>query len=143
MFREYWNQREKTADSIRAGWFYSRDRYRRDADGRYWYEGRADDMFKVSGLWVSPADVEARLIEHPAVLEAAVVGVQREGFTRAKAYVTTRDPGEATAELADTLREFCAAGLHRYQIPQLVEFVDALPKTATGKIERFKLRGPA
>ena len=87
MLREYWNQPEKTADSIRDGWFYSRDRYRRDEDGRYWCEGRADDMFKVSGLWVSPTDVEARLIEHPAVLEAAVVGVPVGGFTKAKAYV--------------------------------------------------------
>jgi benzoate-CoA ligase family protein len=143
MLREYWNQPEKTADCIRSGWFYSRDRYRRDADGRYWYEGRADDMFKVSGLWVSPADVEARLIEHPAVLEAAVVGVQVDGFTRAKAFVTARDPGRADAELADDLRRFCAARLHRYQVPQLIEFLDALPKTATGKIERYKLRGPA
>ncbi len=92
MLREYWNQPEKTADSIRDGWFYSRDRYRRDEEGRYWCEGRADDMFKVSGLWVSPTDVEARLIEHPAVLEAAVVGVPVEGFTKGKAYVTMRDP---------------------------------------------------
>ena len=91
MLREYWNQPEKTADSIRDGWFYSRDRYRRDEEGCYWCEGRADDMFKVSGLWVSPTDVEARLIEHPAVLEAAVVGVPVGGFTKAKAYVTAVD----------------------------------------------------
>jgi benzoate-CoA ligase family protein len=143
MLREYWNQPEKTANSIRDGWFYSRDRYRRDPEGRYWYEGRADDMFKVSGLWVSPADVEGTLIEHPAVLEAAVVGMRVEGFTKAKAYVTTRDPGEATPNLADELRDFCATKLHRYQVPQLIEFVDSLPKTATGKIERFKLRESA
>jgi benzoate-CoA ligase len=140
MLREYWNQPEKTADCIRDGWFYTRDRYRRDPDGRYWYEGRADDMFKVSGLWVSPADVEAKLIEHPAVLEAAVVGVQVDGFTKAKACVTIRDPGQAGSALVDELREFCAAGLHRYQLPQVIEFVDNLPKTATGKIERYKLR---
>jgi benzoate-CoA ligase family protein len=143
MLREYWNQPERTADCIRDGWFYSRDRYRRDTDGRYWYEGRADDMFKVSGLWVSPADVEARLIEHPAVLEAAVVGAQVEGFTKAKAFVAARDPGQVGDGLADELREFCAARLHRYQVPQLVEFVDSLPKTATGKIERYKLRARA
>jgi benzoate-CoA ligase family protein len=140
MLREYWNQPEKTADCIRNGWFYTRDRYRRGPDGRYWYEGRADDMFKVSGLWVSPADVEARLIEHRAVLEAAVVGVHVEGFTKAKAFVTARDPGKASPELADDLREHCAAKLHRYEVPQLIEFVDSLPKTATGKIERYKLR---
>jgi benzoate-CoA ligase family protein len=142
MLREYWNQPEKTADSIRDGWFYSRDRYRRDEDSCYWCEGRADDMFKVSGLWVSPTDVEARLIEHPAVLEAAVVGVQVDGFTRAKAFVTTVEPGGPGAELADELREFCAAALHRYQVPQLLEFLPDLPKTATGKIERYKLRSP-
>jgi benzoate-CoA ligase family protein len=140
MLREYWGQPAKTADSIRDGWFYSRDRYRRDPDGRYWYEGRADDMFKVSGLWVSPADVESRLIEHAAVLEAAVVGVQVEGFTQAKAYVTTRAQSASSDELAGQLREFCSARLHRYQVPQLIEFVDSLPKTATGKIERYKLR---
>jgi benzoate-CoA ligase len=143
MLREYWNQPQKTADCIRDGWFYSRDRYRRDEDGRYWYEGRADDMFKVSGLWVSPADVEARLIEHPAVLEAAVVGAQLEGFTKGKAYVALRDSSQASDTLGDELRDFCAAGLHRYQVPQLIEFVAGLPKTATGKIERYKLRGPA
>jgi acyl-coenzyme A synthetase/AMP-(fatty) acid ligase len=142
MLREYWNQPARTADSIRDGWFYSRDRYRRDEDGRYWCEGRTDDMFKVSGLWVSPADVEAKLIEHPAVLEAAVVGVAVEGLTKAKAYVTVRDESPARPELADELREFCATTLHRYQVPQLIEFVDALPKTATGKIERYKLRAP-
>ncbi|HEU5264505.1 MAG TPA: benzoate-CoA ligase family protein [Gaiellaceae bacterium] len=143
MLREYWNQPEKTADSIRDGWFYSRDRYRRDEEGRYWCEGRADDMFKVSGLWVSPTDVEGRLIEHPAVLEAAVVGVPVEGFTKAKAYVTVRDSGQARAGLEDELRQFCGAKLHRYQVPELIEFVDSLPKTATGKIERYKLRPQA
>ena len=142
MLREYWNQPEKTVDSIRDGWFYSRDRYRRDEQGRYWCEGRADDMFKVRGLWVSPADVEARLIEHPAVLEAAVVGMPVEGFTKGKAYVTVRDPGRSGNELAGELREFCAAKLHRYQVPELIELVDSLPKTATGKIERYKLRPP-
>ena len=143
MLREYWNQPEKTSDSIRDGWFYSRDRYRRDEEGRYWCEGRADDMFKVSGLWVSPTDVEARLIEHSAVLEAAVVGVPVEGFMKGKAYVTVHDPSQAGGGLADELREFCAGGLHRYQVPDVIEFVDGLPKTATGKIERYKLRSAA
>jgi benzoate-CoA ligase family protein len=140
MLREYWNQPEKTADSIRDGWFYSRDRYRRDDQGRYWCEGRADDMFKVSGLWVSPADVEARLIEHPVVLEAAVVGIPVEGFTKGKAYVTVRDADRSGHELEQELRDFCAAKLHRFQVPELIELVDDLPKTATGKIERYKLR---
>ena len=87
MLQEYWRHPEKTFDSVRDGWFYTRDRYRRDDDGYYWCEGRADDMFKVNGLWVSPADVEARLVEHPAVVEAAVIGRQVEGFTKGKASI--------------------------------------------------------
>jgi benzoate-CoA ligase family protein len=140
MFAGYWNQPEKTADCIRDGWFYTRDRYRRDADGNYWYEGRADDMFKVSGLWVSPADVEARLIEHPAVLEAAVVPARMEGLTQAKAFVVRSPSGARGNGLAEELRTFCGERLHRYQVPQLIEFVDDLPKTVTGKIQRYKLR---
>jgi benzoate-CoA ligase family protein len=142
MFAGYWNQPEKTADCIRDGWFYTRDRYRRDADGTYWYEGRADDMFKVSGLWVSPTDVEARLMEHPAVLEAAVVGIPIDGLTKAKAVVVCAGaaPNLPDDQLAAELREFCGERLHRYQVPQVIEFVDSLPKTLTGKILRYKLR---
>jgi acyl-coenzyme A synthetase/AMP-(fatty) acid ligase len=140
MLAGYWNQPEKTADSIRDGWFYSRDRYRRDADGNYWYEGRADDMFKVSGLWVSPIDVEARLIEHPVVLEAAVVAAELEGLTKAKAFVVCEATASRGERLADELRSFCGERLHRYQVPQQFQFVDELPKTVTGKILRFKLR---
>jgi benzoate-CoA ligase family protein len=140
MLAGYWNQPEKTADSIRDGWFYSRDRYRRDAAGSYWYEGRADDMFKVSGLWVSPIDVEARLIEHPAVLEAAVVGAQVERLTKAKAYVVCDPTASHGERLTDELQAFCGERLHRYQVPQLIEFVDDLPKTVTGKILRYRLR---
>jgi benzoate-CoA ligase family protein len=140
MLAGYWNQPEKTADSIRDGWFYSRDRYRRDADGSYWYEGRADDMFKVSGLWVSPIDVEGRLIEHPAVVEAAVVAAGVEGLTKAKAFVVCDAAASPGEPLADTLRAYCGERLHRYQVPQLIEFVDELPKTVTGKILRFRLR---
>jgi benzoate-CoA ligase family protein len=140
MLAGYWNQPEKTADCIRDGWFYTRDRYRRDADGNYWYEGRADDMFKVSGLWVSPADVEARLIEHPRVVEAAVVCASVEGLTKAKAFVVCDVAESPDNGFADELRAFCGEQLHRYQVPQLIEFVDELPKTATGKIQRYKLR---
>jgi benzoate-CoA ligase family protein len=140
MLAGYWNQPEKTADCIREGWFYTRDRYRRDANGTYWYEGRADDMFKVSGLWVSATDVEGRLIEHQAIVEAAVVGVRVEGLTRAKAFVVCGAPILPDDQLADELRAFCSERLHRYQVPQLIEFVDSLPKTVTGKILRYKLR---
>jgi benzoate-CoA ligase family protein len=141
MFAGYWNQPEKTADCIREGWFYTRDRYRRAADGTYSYEGRADDMFKVSGLWVSPTDVEARLIEHHSVVEVAVVGVPEEGLIKAKAFVVCGTSTPPDERLADELRTFCGARLHRYQVPQLIEFVDGLPKTVTGKILRYKLRG--
>jgi benzoate-CoA ligase len=134
-FSEYWGQPERTEELIRDGWFSTRDRYRRAADGHYWYEGRSDDMFKVSGLWVSPAEVEARLIEHPAVVECAVVGAVSDGFTKAKAFVVAREPVDP-----DELRQFCAGKLHRYEVPQLFAFIDDLPKTVTGKIQRFKLR---
>jgi acyl-coenzyme A synthetase/AMP-(fatty) acid ligase len=135
----YWNQPERTAECLREGWFYSRDRYRRDADGHYWYEGRGDDMFKVSGLWVSPAEVEAALMEHPGVHECAVVGASVDGFTKAKAFVVPRKPA-APASLEEDLRAHCGARLHRYQQPQQYVFTDELPKTLTGKIQRFKLR---
>jgi benzoate-CoA ligase family protein len=140
MLAGYWNRAEKTADCIRDGWFYSRDRYRRDADGTYWYEGRADDMFKVSGLWVSPADVEGRLIEHPAVVEAAVVGAFVEGLTKPKAFVVCSAPTVGDERFAEALRIFCGERLHRYQVPHGIEFVDSLPKTVTGKILRYQLR---
>jgi benzoate-CoA ligase family protein len=134
---EYWNQPERTRDCLRDGWFYTRDRYRRDDEGRYWYEGRTDDMFKVSGLWVSPATVEAALLEHPTVAEAAVVATTVEGLHRAKAFVVPADG--STADEAE-LREFCAVRLHGYEVPDVYVFVDDLPKTLTGKIQRFLLR---
>jgi len=140
MFVEYWNQPERTAQLIRDGWFHTRDRYRRDADGNYWYEGRADDMFKVSGLWVSPADVEARLIEHPAVVEAAVVSCMIDGFIKAKAFVVAEPSAAPGDQLNEELREFCCERLHRYQVPTVFAYVESLPKTVTGKIQRFKLR---
>jgi benzoate-CoA ligase len=135
---EYWNQQERTADSLQDGWFYTRDRFRRDGDGRYWYEGRADDMFKVNGLWVSPATVEATLIEHPAVVEAAVVATRVDGLQRGKAVLVLQD-GAGLDEAA--LHAFCSERLHRYEVPDVFAVVDDLPKTMTGKIKRFELRG--
>jgi benzoate-CoA ligase family protein len=140
MFTEYWRQAERTADCIRDGWLFTRDRYRRGADGSFWYEGRADDMFKVSGLWVSPADVEARLIAHPAVVEAAVVATRVDGLVKAKAFVVCDRAASPDEGLAEELRTFCGERLHRYQVPQLIAFLDDLPKTLTGKIQRYKLR---
>jgi acyl-coenzyme A synthetase/AMP-(fatty) acid ligase len=136
----YWNKPEKTKQCLRGDWFFSGDRYRRDSEGYYWYEGRADDMFKVSGLWVSPAEVEGALMEHPSVVEAAAVGVSVDGFTKAKAFVIPRDPASTGESLRQELATFCEKRLHRYEQPQIIEFVDDLPRTVTGKIQRFKLR---
>ena len=138
----YWHQQEKTRHSVRGEWFFTGDRYRLDADGFYWYEGRTDDMMKVSGLWVSPVEIEGTLLEHPGVYEAAVVGVDVEGLNRIKAFVI-RTPDHAGEDLADELAQWCKSRLARHKFPHLVEFVDDLPKTTTGKIQRFKLRAPA
>jgi benzoate-CoA ligase family protein len=132
----YWHQREKTRHCMRGEWFYSGDRYVRTAEGRFVYQGRADDMIKVGGLWVSPADVEACLVRHPAVSEAAVIGINVDDVSRIKAFVIC--VGEAPD--ADELRGWCKDHLRRYEYPHVVEFVSDFPRTATGKIQRFKLR---
>jgi len=137
---EYWNQPEKTRATIREGWIRTGDKYRVDADGYYWYAGRSDDMLKVSGMWVSPVEIEAALIEHPAVLEAAVVGREDgERLVKPAAYVVLRDAA-GTDALAAELQQFVAQKLAAYKRPRWVEFLPELPKTATGKIQRFKLR---
>ncbi len=136
----YWAQHEKSKRSILGEWFFTGDRYRVDADGYYWHEGRSDDMIKVSGLWVSPIEIESALLEHPAVQESAVVGVSVDGFTRIKAFVITRPDTTGGDALAVELQEHCKSRLQRYQYPHLIEFVTELPKTVTGKIQRYKLR---
>jgi benzoate-CoA ligase family protein len=137
----YWHQRDKTRFSMRGEWFHTGDRYIVHADGHFVYQGRSDDMIKVGGLWVSPADVEGCLVRHPAVSEAAVIGVRVEDVSRIKAFVicgsgTPPDP-EA---LADELRHWCKEHLRRYEYPHVVEFVEDLPRTPTGKVQRYKLR---
>jgi benzoate-CoA ligase family protein len=139
----YWAQHEKTKHSVLGEWFFTGDRYRVDGDGFYWYEGRSDDMIKVSGLWVSPIEIESVLMEHPAVAESAVVGISVDGFTKIKAFVITRGDATAGDALAAELQEHCKKRLQRFQYPHLVEFVQELPKTVTGKIQRYKLREPA
>jgi benzoate-CoA ligase len=136
----YWHQHEKTRRSLQGRWFFSGDRYRRDADGVYWYEGRADDMMKVKGLWVSPIEIENRLIEHDAVREAAVVGVPRDGFTTIIAYVILNEGDRGDDALTAALQTWCKDGLLRYQYPHEITYVDDVPRTATGKVQRFKLR---
>ncbi|HEV2028656.1 MAG TPA: benzoate-CoA ligase family protein [Candidatus Dormibacteraeota bacterium] len=139
----YWAQHEKTKRSVLGEWFFTGDRYRVDDDGFYWYEGRSDDMIKVSGLWVSPIEIESVLMEHAAVAESAVVGISVDGFTKIKAFVITKGDATASDALATELQEHCKKRLQRFQYPHLVEFVQELPKTVTGKIQRYKLREPA
>ena len=134
----YWGNRQKTRDTFQGGWTKSGDKYIRNADGSYTYGGRSDDMLKVSGIYVSPFEVEATLVQHPAVLEAAVIGVpDAEGLTKTKAFVVLKAGAEATdAEL----KAFVKDKLAPYKYPRQIAFVTDLPKTATGKIQRFKLR---
>jgi benzoate-CoA ligase len=139
----YWAQHEKSKRSVLGEWFFTGDRYRMDADGFYWYEGRSDDMIKVSGLWVSPIEIESVLLEHPSVAESAVVGIDVDGFTKIKAFVITKGAAAGDDSLVAELQEHCKSRLQRYQYPHLIDFVPDLPKTATGKIQRYKLREPA
>jgi len=136
----YWAQHEKSKHSILGDWFFTGDRYRIDDDGFYWYEGRSDDMIKVSGLWVSPIEIESALLEHPAVAESAVVGVSVDGFTKIKAFVIAKSDAVTGDALVAQLQEHCKSRLQRFQYPHLIEFVPDLPKTVTGKIQRYKLR---
>ncbi|HMT93435.1 benzoate-CoA ligase family protein [uncultured Thiothrix sp.] len=134
----YWNNRAKTRETFQGTWTKSGDKYLRNPDGTYTYAGRSDDMLKVSGIYVSPFEVEATLIEHPAVLEAAVIGKQdAEGLTKTKAFVVLKEGAETSAE---DLKAFVKDKLAPYKYPRFIEFVKELPKTATGKIQRFKLR---
>ncbi len=137
----YWNQHAKTQQTIQGEWIKTGDKYHLDAEGYYWYDGRSDDMLKVSGAWVSPVQIEAVLMEHPAVLEAAVVARDdAEKLTKPAAFVVLRDGHAGSDALANELCEFVGTKLAGIKKPRWVEFVSALPKTATGKIQRFKLR---
>lgn len=136
----YWNQRSKSRQTFEGGWTRTGDKYTRDAEGRYTYCGRADDMFKVSGIWVSPFEVESALITHPAILEAAVVPeADGEGLLKPKAYVVLKADAK-TDGLHDALKEHVKQAVGPWKYPRWIEVVEALPKTATGKIQRFKLR---
>jgi benzoate-CoA ligase len=137
----YWNNREKSRATFQGGWTKSGDKYRVDKEGVYIYAGRSDDMLKVSGIYVSPVEVEAALITHPAVLEAAVVGREDDDkLTKPAAYVVLKPGLMRTATLGDELRAHVKSQLAPYKYPRWIEFIDELPKTATGKIQRFKLR---
>ena len=137
----YWNNRDKTRDMFQGPWTRSGDKYTIDADGYYVYCGRSDDMLKVGGIYVSPVEVESALITHPAVLEAAVVGrADHEKLVKPQAYVVLKAGHQGSPALADELRQHVKERLAPYKYPRWIEFIDELPKTATGKIQRFKLR---
>jgi len=137
----YWNNREKSADTFRGQWLKSGDKYSCDDDGYYTYAGRSDDMIKVSGQYVSPVEVENTLIQHESVLEAAVIGVpDDEGLVKTTAYVVLRDGVEADSGLERALQQYVKQQLAPFKYPRTIHFLEELPKTATGKIQRFRLR---
>jgi benzoate-CoA ligase family protein len=137
----YWNDRARSLAAFHGPWTRTGDRYTRGADGTWTYGGRADDMLKVGGIWVSPFEVESALAAHPAVLEAAVVGAEdSDGLTKPKAFVVLRDAGAAGPGLVTELQTFVKTTLAPFKYPRWIEILEELPKTATGKILRYKLR---
>jgi benzoate-CoA ligase len=137
----YWNKHEKTKAAFKGEWYVTGDKYHQDDDGHFVYEGRSDDMLKVSGQWVSPAEVEAALIGHAAVLECGVVGMtDKDGLTKPKAFVILKQGHVGDAGLSDELKKFVKDRIAPYKYPRWIEFVPELPKNAAGKIQRYKLR---
>jgi len=137
----YWNQHERTKQTIQGEWVRTGDKYTRDADGYFWYAGRGDDMIKAGGMWVSPAEVEGALVEHPAVVEAGVVGAaDQDELVKPVAFVVLARGHAPGAALEAELQAFVKQRLAHYKYPRWIRFVEELPKTATGKIQRFKLR---
>jgi len=140
----YWTKHERTKDTIEGHWIRTGDKFSRDPDGYYWYAGRADDMLKVGGIWVSPVEIENTLLEHGAVQEAGVIGRRdADDLEKPMAYVVLAAGQQPSAELARELQDFVRSKIAEYKRPRWVEFVEALPKTATGKTQRFKLRQAA
>jgi benzoate-CoA ligase len=137
----YWNNRERSRHTFLGAWTRSGDKYVEDRDGYFTYAGRTDDMLKVSGIYVSPFEVESALMSHESVLEAAVVGqLDEQKLVKPKAYVVVKSGVAASPALISTLQQHVKSRLAPYKYPRWIEFVDELPKTATGKIQRFKLR---
>ncbi len=137
----YWNKHQKTKSTVIGEWINTDDKYYRDKEGFFYYVGRTNDMLKVGGIWVSPIEVEACLIEHPSVLECAVVGApDEENLIKPKAYVVLKPGHAADAKTEKDLKEYVKKTLAHYKYPRWIEFIDELPKTATGKIKRFELR---
>ena len=142
-FDRYWHNQDSTREAFCGRWFRTRDCFRRDGDGRYWYLGRVDDMLKISGMWISANSIETCLAAHPAVAENAVVSVAVGGLNRIKAFVVPHralTPEQQQSTLAE-LRRLSAQELPAGHVPHYFEFVDSLPRTSAGKIQRFELRG--
>jgi benzoate-CoA ligase len=137
----YWNRQALTRERMRGRWFFTGDKYSVDANGYYWYAGRSDDMFRVSGQWVSPIEVEGALIEDPRVLEAAVIAFEEDtGLHTPKAFVVLREGYNASPELTRELQDFVKHRITPYKYPRHIEFLTELPKTSAGKVLRYKLR---
>jgi acyl-coenzyme A synthetase/AMP-(fatty) acid ligase len=138
---QYWNRAERTRQTMLGEWLKTGDMVARDGDGYFRFAGRGDDMLKIGGQWVSPTEVEARLVEHPFVLEAAVVTrADANGLAEPHACVVLENGRVASSSLERELTEWLRAGLAHYKVPRAISFVAELPKTATGKIQRFRLR---
>jgi benzoate-CoA ligase family protein len=138
----YWRRHAKSQQTMRGEWIVTGDLFRVDEEGFYWYEGRADDMMKVAGEWVSPIEIENALIAHPAVHEVAVVAISIDGATRIQAVIVLSPGSQESDELTRELQEWCKERLQRYKFPHRVVYVSELPKTTTGKVQRFQLRKP-
>ena len=137
----YWNKHEKTKSTILGDWINTDDKYYRDEEGYYYYVGRSNDMLKVGGIWVSPVEVENCLIAHPAVFECAVIGAtDDDALVKPKAFVVLEQGVSPSEELVTELKEYVKKELAHYKFPRWIEFVEELPKTATGKLKRFELR---
>jgi benzoate-CoA ligase family protein len=137
----YYRHHEKTKQAMLGAWFNTGDKYKRDSDGFYFYQGRADDMLKVGGIWVSPIEIEGAIFTHPAVSEAAVVGKADEaGLIKPKAYIVLKPGYEPSEQLKQELQAFVKKKLASYKFPRWIDFVPELPKTATGKVQRHKLK---
>ena len=138
---QYWNKHERTKATLAGPWIATGDKYYQDERGNYWYGGRSDDMLKVSGQWVSPVEVEAALVAYPAVLEAAVVGAEDDdGLVKPYAFVVLKPDQPASEAMREMLKQHVKTTLQPHKYPRWISFVTELPKTATGKIQRYRLR---
>jgi benzoate-CoA ligase len=139
----YWNAHEKSKETFAGDWCTTGDQFHVDADGYYWYHGRTDDMLKVSGVFVAPAEIENCLLQHEAILECAVVGHESEGLVKPKAFVVLREGFDGSEQLVDEIKQFVKSRIAVYKYPRWVEFVSSIPKNDRGKIDRKKLKTTA